>query len=98
MLGGLDKATEGSIQIGKNNLSKFSETQMNKYHATFATFIFQDYHLFDNLTVEENVFLGHDLSVKKKKFNIDELLEQVGLQGYAKKYPTELSGGTAKPI
>lgn len=98
MLGGLDKATEGSIQIGKNNLSKFSETQMNKYHATFATFIFQDYHLFDNLTVEENVFLGHDLSVKKKKFNIDELLEQVGLQGYAKKYPTELSGGERQRV
>ena len=31
-------------------------------NATFATFIFQDYHLFDNLTVEENIFLGHDLS------------------------------------
>ena len=65
------------------------------------TSVFQEHNLFDHLTVHDNLALGlHPslkLSVSDRK-KIPEILEEVGLEGMEKRYPTELSGGQRQRV
>lgn len=63
--------------------------------------VFQHYHLFPWLTVEENIALGLDIrhiSTKKKKKIVDHYMNVTGLKGFEKAYPKELSGGMKQRV
>ena len=98
LIGGLDKITEGAIRVDGNDLSKLNERELCDYRNTYIGFIFQDYHLIDELTVFDNISLSLDLRDLKDRQCVSEVLERVGLAGYEDRYPSELSGGEQQRV
>lgn len=96
LLGGMDKATSGSIFIGENDIAKYNDKQLTRYRANDVGFIFQFYNIMPTLTVEENVNLVKDLTNTSKKSS--DVLRSVGLLKHALKFPSELSGGEQQRV
>ena len=96
LLGGMDKATSGSIIIGEDDISKFNNNELTRYRAHDVGFIFQFYNIMPTLTVEENVNLIKDVTNTSK--NSKEVLKSVGLSKHADKFPQELSGGEQQRV
>lgn len=92
-LAGLDQIENGCIKIGQQSLQSFSRTEK----ATTLGFVFQNYSLFNNLTVKENC-LQPLMVVKKISKNaavakIEETLTSLGINELQDSLPRELSGG-----
>ena len=66
LLGGMDKATSGSIFIGEDDIAKFSDKELTRYRANYVGFIFQFYNIMPTLTVDENVNLIKDVTNTSK--------------------------------
>ena len=98
LIGGLDNATSGSIEVDGNDLAKFREKDFCNYRNTHVGFIFQDYHLIDELTVYENIALALDLRQIEVADQVKHALEKVDLAGYEDRYPSELSGGEQQRV
>lgn len=98
LIGGLDSITSGKITVDGNDISSLSSSGYADYRNTYIGFIFQDYHLIDELTVYENIKLSLDLRNAKEKKQISDALKKVGLAGYESRFPTELSGGERQRV
>lgn len=98
LIGGLDKITSGSIVVDGNNISNFSEKQLCNYRNTHIGFIFQDYHLLEELTIYENIVLSLNLKREEDKGDVKQALETVDLKGYENRLPSELSGGERQRV
>ena len=96
LLGGMDKATSGSILIGENDIAKYNDKELTRYRANDVGFIFQFYNIMPTLTVEENVNLIKDVTNTSK--DSKEVLKSVGLLRHANKFPQELSGGEQQRV
>ena len=96
LLGGMDKATSGSILIGENDIAKFNDKELTRYRANDVGFIFQFYNIMPTLTVEENVNLIKDVTNTSKEAK--EVLKSVGLLKHKDKFPQELSGGEQQRV
>ena len=96
LLGGMDKATSGSIIIGEDNIAKFNDNELTRYRAHDVGFIFQFYNIMPTLTVEENVNLIKDVTNTSK--DAKEVLKSVGISRPADKFPQELSGGEQQRV
>ena len=91
LIAGLDFATTGEIKIdGKNVLKPSVKTGI----------IFQEARLFPWLTVEKNIEFGlHDkISGQEKKEKVQELIQTIGLNGFEKALPKQLSGGMQQRV
>ena len=99
LIGGLDSVTSGKIIVNGNDITKFSENDFCNYRNDHIGFIFQDYHLINDLTVYENIALSihlkNDVGDRKK---VADALARVGLAGYETRYPHELSGGEQQRV
>ena len=96
IIGGLDSLTSGQIIANGNDISKFNQKEYNSFRSSYVGFVFQDYHLLDELTVYENIcFFLSDKSLENK---ISDTLKEVGLEGYENRYPNELSGGQQQRV
>jgi ABC-type lipoprotein export system ATPase subunit len=102
ILGGLDKPDNGVVSFDGRDLSGFSARELNRYRNKMVGFVFQFYHLLDELTVLENVFLPTMASKSVvgwfacrgwAKSRARELLGQLGLSDRAEHKPYQLSGG-----
>lgn len=98
LIGGLDSITSGRIKVDGNDISYFKEKDFCNYRNTHIGFIFQDYHLIDELTVYQNIALSLNLRKIKDKGLVSSALEKVDLAGYEDRYPTELSGGERQRV
>ena len=98
LLGGLDNITSGNIIVDGNDITKFKETDLANYRNNHIGFIFQDYHLLDELTVYENIVLSLNLNRLDDNDKVKEALEKVGLEGYENRFPSELSGGERQRV
>ena len=98
VLGGLDKIDSGSIKIGNLNLENLSKKELVKYRNTCVGFIFQDYNLFLEYNVYDNVKLALELSNQNNNTNIDEILKRVGLYDLRLRNINELSGGQRQRV
>ena len=96
LLGGMDKATSGSIIIAEDNIAKFNDNELTRYRAHDVGFIFQFYNIMPTLTVEENVNLIKDVTNTSK--DAKEVLKSVGISRHADKFPNELSGGEQQRV
>jgi putative ABC transport system ATP-binding protein len=102
LVGGLDRPTDGSVQVSHYPLKEMDETALAKFRRMHIGFVFQFFNLIDNLTVQANVELPALLVRSKDKTAIrrrsGELLERLGIAGQAKKHPWELSGGQQQRV
>ena len=98
LLGGLDKATSGCIDINGNNLNELNERMLCNYRNSHIGFIFQDYHLLEELTIYENIALSLKLCNLEDKERVEKALKKVDLEGYGDRYPNELSGGEQQRV
>ncbi len=91
IVGGIEAADEGCIDIGEDCTSDMSEKQLTLYRREHLGFVFQFYNLIPNLTVKENIEVCAYLS--KEPLEINELLKTLGLYEHKDKLPSQLSGG-----
>ena len=97
--GGLDSPTSGEIIVKGRSSKDFSQSDFDSYRNTYVGFIFQEYNILNEFSVEDNIALALELQGKPKdKKAIAELLEQVDLSGFAKRKPNTLSGGQKQRI
>ncbi len=101
IMGLLDKPTKGNIQIDGQTTEKLSDKQLAQFRNKKLGFIFQSYHLINDLTVLDNVELPllYRKSTGKERRELASLaLEKVGLSNRMKHFPTQLSGGQKQRV
>ena len=96
LLGGMDKVTSGTIKVGNDTISEYSDSKLTNYRAENVGFIFQFYNILPTLTVLENVEIVKDI-VRKPK-NAKKILKEVGLEKHYNKFPNQLSGGEQQRV
>lgn len=97
--GGLDNPTDGEVIVKGKSSKDFAQSDFDSYRNTFVGFIFQEYNILNEFSVEDNIALALELQGKAKdKAAIAALLEQVDLSGFAKRKPGTLSGGQKQRI
>ena len=98
VLGGLDKIDSGSIKVDNIEVSSLSKRDLVKYRNTCVGFIFQDYNLFLEYNVYDNVKLALELSNQSNLNKVDEVLKAVGLEELKLRKINELSGGQRQRV
>ncbi|TDW75669.1 ABC transporter ATP-binding protein [Kribbella pratensis] len=96
LLGGLERPTAGEVWIGQRRTDSLSERALARLRRRSIGFVFQAFHLVDELSTAENVELPALLagrSLREARRRADFLLDQVGLADRARHLPSELSGG-----
>lgn len=91
IIGGIDNADSGYIQINGEKTEDMNEKALTLYRRKHLGYIFQMYNLIPNLTVRENIEVGAYLS--DKPLDVDELLHTLGIYEHQRKLPNQLSGG-----
>ena len=90
VISGLERPDSGSVVYGTNDITKLTDEKLTQFRKDNIGFIFQQYYLLPNMTVEKNVRMGADLAGNRE---YREMINAVGLEDKARKYPSELSGG-----
>ena len=96
IIGGMDNASKGSINIFGKEIVGLSEAELTRYRREDIGFVFQFYNLIPNLTVLENVELAGQI-VKQPKKAID-ILKLVGLEHRMDNFPSQISGGEQQRV
>ena len=95
ILSGLEKSDSGEVVYDNESISDYSEKQLTKFRKDKIGFVFQQYYLLNNLTVEQNVKVGANLVDNKEYIDI---IKELGLEDKLSKYPNELSGGEQQRV
>ena len=95
ILSGLEKSDSGEVVYDNESISDYSEKQLTKFRKDKIGFVFQQYYLLNNLTVEQNVKVGANLADNKEYVDI---IKDLGLEDKLSKYPSELSGGEQQRV
>lgn len=99
VMGGLDKADSGEIVIMGKSSNEFSPTDFDSYRNTFVGFVFQEFNILNEFSVEDNIALALELQGKKRDpETIEEILKKFELEGFAKRKPNTLSGGQKQRV
>ena len=96
ILGGMDSATSGSVNIFGKEIVGLDEKDLTEYRRQDIGFVFQFYNLIPNLSVLENVELANQI-VKKSKDAL-EILKLVGLENRVNNFPSQISGGEQQRV
>ena len=95
VISGLEHPDSGSVVYGTSDITKLSDGELTQFRKDNIGFIFQQYYLLPNMNVEKNVRMGADLADNRE---YQEIINAVGLEDKAKKYPSELSGGEQQRV
>jgi putative ABC transport system ATP-binding protein len=101
IIGGLDKATAGTVTVGDKIVTDLSVRQLVDYRRKVVGHIFQNLNLIPTLTAQENIefaMVASSVPGGKRKQRVQNLLDIVGLQSRAHHKPEELSGGEQQRI
>ncbi|WP_379086307.1 ABC transporter ATP-binding protein [Pedobacter sp. UC225_65] len=101
IMGLLDEPSKGSISINDQDVSQFSDQRLAKFRNEKLGFIFQSYHLINDLQVLDNVelpLLYRNSTAKERKQLATAALEKVGLSNRLKHFPSQLSGGQRQRV
>ena len=101
LIGGLDRADTGSVQIGADRIDSLNDRQLAAWRARHVGFVFQFYNLLGTLNAERNVelplLLTH-LSKSERREHVATALQVVGLADRQRHYPRTLSGGEQQRV
>lgn len=98
LCGGLDKPSSGEIILNGKSCKDFKEKDFDLYRNTFAGFVFQEYNIVEEYTVEENVALALELQGKRNKQEVAKILEEADLFDLAARKANTLSGGQKQRV
>ena len=101
LLGGLDRPSGGEVSLNGRRIDDLGEKALARMRRTDVGFVFQAFHLLEELTAIENVELSALLagrSPRAARRRAEELLEQVGLADRARFLPSALSGGQRQRV
>src|SRR4029453_15386478 len=96
LIAGLDRPTEGQVEVAGTVLNRLSETALARFRRAHIGVIFQFFHLLEDLTARDNVLLPAQLAGTPRRAALaraDELLDALGLTPRANAYPARLAGG-----
>jgi len=101
LLGGIDRADAGEINVGDRRIDGLSEGELARWRAATIGFIFQFYNLMPMLTAAQNVelpLLLTGLRSKERAARVETALSVVNLADRLKHYPREMSGGQQQRV
>jgi putative ABC transport system ATP-binding protein len=99
ILAGLDRPTEGSVQIGGEEITDMGDKELTLLRRRHIGFIFQFFNLLPMLTAEENIVLPLSIAGRKPEREwVETVIERVGLADRRKHRPAELSGGQQQRV
>jgi putative ABC transport system ATP-binding protein len=101
LIAGIDRVDSGSIMVGGEEITAFTETELAKWRAGNVGFIFQFYNLIPVLTAFENVDLPlhlTTLSRAQRREHVEMALSMVSLTDRMDHYPNQLSGGEQQRV
>lgn len=99
LLSGLDQPTSGRVLVDGEDLSSYTDAQMAMFRRRNMGFVFQQFNLMDEYTVETNLCLPLKLDGRKPDPPFwQEVLQLLGLADKLDKYPSELSGGEQQRV
>ncbi len=96
LIGGLDRPSEGTIEVGGQRIDKLSERKLAGWRARHVGLVFQFYNLMPVLSAQKNVelpLLLTNLSKSERKKRAGIALDVVGLSHRSGHYPRQMSGG-----
>lgn len=90
---------EGEISFFAKSFRKYKDKERDQYRKKDISIIFQDYNLIQEMTVEENAYLGVLLAKSNaKELSFEEVVQQLNIKTLLNKYPDELSGGERQRV
>ena len=96
LIGGLDRPTSGAVTVNGVRVDQLSETDAARFRRANVGFVFQFFHLLDDLSAIDNLVVAGELggvARRAARQRAAELLGQVGLADRAQRFPATLSGG-----
>ncbi|MEE1010157.1 MAG: ABC transporter ATP-binding protein [Agathobacter sp.] len=96
ILAALDKPTMGKVMVEDRDLTQMKDSDRALFRRNNLGFIFQDFNLLDNFSIEDNIILPLVLAGEKydtMKVKVDAIAEKLDIKPLLKKYPYEVSGG-----
>lgn len=98
ILGGIDRATSGSVLVAGEDISDRDPGKLSDFRRDHVGFIFQFFNLIPTLTARENVEVIIEMTGRGDKGRVPELLEAVGLGDRMDNFPAQLSGGQQQRV
>jgi putative ABC transport system ATP-binding protein len=101
LIAGLDRPTRGAVVVDGQEIDRLSEAALSRYRRDRVGFIFQFFHLLNNLSVLDNVVLPAQLAGargREAEVRARALLAQLGIADKAGEYPVRLSGGQRQRV
>jgi putative ABC transport system ATP-binding protein len=96
VIGMLDEFNEGEYNFFHESVHKLKEKQRTALYKQYIGFVFQAYHLIDELTVYENIetpLIYQDVKTSERKAMVADILDRFNIVGKKDLFPTQLSGG-----
>jgi putative ABC transport system ATP-binding protein len=96
IIGMLDEPNEGEYNFLHESVHKMKEKQRAQLYKQYIGFVFQQYHLIDELTVYENIetpLIYQDYKAAERKALVADILDRFNIVGKKDLFPTQLSGG-----
>jgi len=97
----LNQPTSGSVIIDGQNILEFDEEQLREFRRRQVAMVFQSFALLSHRNIEDNVGYGlevQDMDIEEKAERVKDAIKTVGLDGWEKSYPHELSGGMRQRV
>lgn len=101
IISGLDSPTEGKIWLDSKLLSDMNGKELSDFRRDHIGFIFQAYNLIPVLRVEENIeyiMLLQGINKSERHARVKDILEEIGMDGYERRFPPKLSGGQQQRV
>lgn len=101
IIGMLDNPSSGEYWFNNENIAGYNEAKLSDIRKKNIGFIFQNFNLIDELTVQENIELAllyHDVSASERKQRVADVMDKVGIAHRAKHMPSQLSGGQQQRV
>ncbi|MHB1205848.1 MAG: ABC transporter ATP-binding protein [Rhodospirillaceae bacterium] len=101
ILGLLDSPTKGAYRFDGQDVTKFSEKQLTALRRDRIGFVFQNFHLIEDLNVRENIetaLIYRDLSGAERRKRVDEVVERLGIHDLLRDLPQQMSGGQQQRV
>ncbi len=95
VISGLERPDSGKVFYGETDITALSDKELTAFRKENVGFIFQQYYLLPDMSVDKNVKMGADLAGNK---DYKKVIEAVGLGEKLHKYPSELSGGEQQRV